>query len=97
MGKLLIQYEPEVMIFDSMQINNMSETQTLVVKGYDVDDENCENDLLAWVFDTKTIPLLQVQKLKQGDLLFWINGELIPMPFPKDSRNISIFKRAKAS
>ena len=58
MGRLLIQYEPEVMIFDSMQINNMSETQTLIVKGYNVDDENCENDLMAWVFDTKTIPLL---------------------------------------
>ena len=93
MGKLLVQYHPEVMIFDSLAFDNTSDTQRIIIKGYDIHDQDMENDMMAWVFDTKTVPILHLQKLKQGDLLFWHSGELVPVPFDKEDDNVKVFRK----
>lgn len=97
MGKLLIQYRPEVMLFDSLEFDNTSDVQRIIIKGYDVHDRDMENDMMAWVFDTKTVPIKSLENLKQGDLLFWQDGELLPVTFPREEDNVYVFKKRQAS
>ena len=93
MGKALIQYEPEVMIFDSLTIDNTAPSQRVIVKGHDIHDRHLEHDLMAWVFDSKTVPILNLQALKSGDLLFWHSGDLVPVPFDKEDKNVKVFRK----
>ena len=86
--------ESEVMIFDSLEINNHFKNQKITIKGYDIHDRGLKGVLLEWWFDATTIPLLNLQTLKLGDLLFWNNGELTPVPFDRqDNLNIKVFSK----
>jgi len=85
--------ESEVMIFDSLIINNDLPEQKIIIKGYDINDRSTSGKLLEWYFDAKTIPLLRLQTLMSGDLLFWNDGELTPVPFDKDDKKIEIFRK----
>tara|TARA_R110001592_G_scaffold41456_6_gene135227 strand:+ start:7718 stop:8011 length:294 start_codon:yes stop_codon:yes gene_type:complete len=85
--------ESEVMIFDSLVINNDYPEQKLIIKGHDIADQNTTGEVFEWYFDAKTVPLLSLQTLKSGDLLFWNDGELTPVPFDKVNNNIKVFRK----
>ena len=92
MGKVLIQFQPDVMIFDSMTFDNTSDVQRIIVKGFDVGDDE-QDHMMSWVFNTDTVPMLKLQQLKSGDLLFWHGGALIPVPFDKHQENVKVFRK----
>jgi hypothetical protein len=83
----------EVMIFNTLAINNHTNGQKVVIKGYDIHDRDLKGDLMEWWFESKTVPLKNLETLKSGDLLFWNDGELTPVPFDTAQENVRVFSK----
>ena len=48
---------------------------------------------MEWWFESKTVPLKNLETLKSGDLLFWNDGELTPVPFDTAQENVRVFSK----
>lgn len=93
MGSTLKSIEPEVMIFNNLYFDTSNPMGLVIIKGHDIHDQTLNKELIEWVFNPKTVPLLSLQDLKSGDLLFWHSGELVPVTYDTNDSKLTVFRK----